>query len=69
MAREAKALGLKYAGFAWIPHEGDFDEKACREAIAVFNKAGEALAKHGIKFFYHHHGYEFQPHAPARSWT
>lgn len=62
VAREAKALGLKYAGIAWIPHQGAFDEKACREAIAVFNKAGEALAKHGIKFFYHQHGYEFQAH-------
>jgi sugar phosphate isomerase/epimerase len=61
-AREAQALGLKYAGCAWIPHQGDFDEKTCREAIAVFNKAGETLAKHGLKFFYHVHGYEFQPH-------
>jgi sugar phosphate isomerase/epimerase len=62
VAREAKALGLKYAGCAWIPHQGDFDEKQCREAIAVFNKAGEILAKQGIKFFYHIHGYEFQPY-------
>jgi len=62
VAQEAKALGLKYAGCAWIPHQGDFDEKTCREAIAVFNKAGEIMAKHGLKFFYHVHGYEFQPH-------
>ena len=62
IASEAVKLGLKYAGCAWIPHEGDFNEKTCREAIAVFNKAGEALARHGIKFFYHTHGYEFQPH-------
>lgn len=62
IAREAAALGLKYAGCAWIPHQGDFDEKTCREAIAVFNHAGEVLAKHGLKFFYHTHGYEFQPH-------
>src|SRR5215471_844701 len=62
VAREAKALGLKYAGCAWIPHEGDFDEKKCREAIGVFNKAGEAMAKHGLKFFYHVHGFEFQPY-------
>ena len=60
-AREAKALGLKYAGCAWIPHQGAFDEKTCREAIAVFNKAGAATAKLGIKFFYHQHGYEFVP--------
>ncbi len=62
VAREAKALGLKYAGCAWIPHTGDFDEAQCRAAAAVFNKAGETLAKHGIRFFYHTHGYEFRPH-------
>ena len=62
VAREAKALGLQYAGCAWIAHAGEFDEKECRDAIAVFNRAGEALAKHGLKFFYHCHGYEFSPH-------
>jgi len=63
VAREAKALGLSYAGCAWITHSGDvFDEKTCREAIRIFNQAGETLAKHGLKFFYHTHGYEFQPH-------
>jgi sugar phosphate isomerase/epimerase len=62
IAKEAKALGLKYAGCAWITHKGDFDEKTCREAAATFNRAGEALEKHGVKFFYHTHGYEFQPH-------
>jgi sugar phosphate isomerase/epimerase len=61
VAQEAKALGLEYAGCAWIPHSGTFDEKACRDTIAVFNKAGEVLAKHGVKFFYHTHGYEFSP--------
>ena len=64
VARDAKILGLTYVGCAWIPH-GDnqpFDEKTCREAIAVFNRAGEALANHGLKFFYHAHGYEFQPY-------
>ena len=63
VAREAKALGLKYAGLAWIPHKGDFTEQNCRDAAAVFNHAGEVLAKEGIRFFYHVHGYEFQPHA------
>jgi sugar phosphate isomerase/epimerase len=62
VAREAKLLGLEYAGCAWIPHKDPFDEKTCREASAVFNHAGEALAKHGIKFFYHTHGYEFLPY-------
>jgi len=62
VAREAKALGIKYAGVAWIPHEGDFDEAECRQAIGVFNRAGAVLARHGVKFFYHVHGYEFQPY-------
>lgn len=62
VAAEAKALGLEYAGCAWIPHEGDFNEKTCREAAAVFNKAGEVMAKHGLRFFYHVHGFEFQPY-------
>ena len=61
IAKEAKALGLQYVGCAWITHTGDFDEKTCREAIAIFNRAGEALEKHGLKFFYHTHGYEFKP--------
>ncbi len=63
VAKDAKALGLEYAGCAWIDHQGDFSESACREAVTVFNKAGEVLSKHGIKFFYHCHGFEFRPHA------
>ena len=58
---DAKILGLKYAGCAWIPHGESFDEKTCREAIGVFNHAGEILSQHGLKFFSHTHGYEFQP--------
>lgn len=61
VVREARELGLQYAGCAWIDHKGDFTEEACRDAIATFNRAGEALARHGIKCFYHTHGYEFQP--------
>ena len=62
VVKDAQTLGLKYVGCAWIPHNEPFDEKTLRDAIAVFNKAGEALAQHGIKFFYHVHGYEFQPY-------
>jgi sugar phosphate isomerase/epimerase len=62
VAREAQTLGLKYVGCAWIPHGFRFDEKACRDTILVFNNAGAALAKHGLRFFYHVHGYEFQPY-------
>ena len=57
-----KALGIKYAGCAWIPHVSNkFGKEDADRAIMVFNKAGEALAKEGIKFFYHCHGYEFKP--------
>jgi sugar phosphate isomerase/epimerase len=63
IARDARVLGIEYVGCAWIPHDDKvpFDEKTCRDALAVFNKAGQALAKHDLKFFYHVHGYEFQP--------
>ena len=60
-AADAEALGVKFAGCAWITHKGQWDEAQCRAAAAVFNKAGEALAKHGITLFYHCHGYEFVP--------
>lgn len=61
VVREAKTLGIQYAGCAWIDHKAEFDADECADAIAVFNKAGAALAKEGIKFFYHLHGFEFQP--------
>lgn len=60
VVKDAKALGLKYAGCAWIDHKDAFDEAECRDAIATFNKVGEALAKEGITFFYHAHGFEFE---------
>ena len=62
VVRDAKVFGLQYVGCAWVPHDGDFDEKECREAIRVFNDAGGALSKEGMRFFYHPHGYEFRQH-------
>ncbi len=62
VAKEAKALGLEYAGTAWVPHEGQVTEQWVHDTAKVFNHAGEVLAKHGIKFYYHNHGYEFVPH-------
>jgi len=61
VAQEAKALGLAWAGTAWVPHSGKVDENWVKETAKVFNHAGEVLAKHGIKFYYHNHGYEFVP--------
>lgn len=60
--RDAKDLGLLYVGCAWIGHKAPFDEKQCRDAAAVFNRAGKAVAEHGMKFYYHNHGYEFYPY-------
>lgn len=62
VAKEAKALGLEWAGTAWVPHKGDVTEDWAHETAKVFNNAGEVLAKHGIKFYYHNHGYEFVKH-------
>jgi len=60
---EAKALGLQYMACPWIPHEeAQFTEEVARKAAADFNRWGEAMAKAGIKFAYHPHGYEFAPH-------
>jgi sugar phosphate isomerase/epimerase len=61
LAREAKALGLEFVGCPSLPQREALDEKGCRDAIAIFNRAGEIMAKQGIKFFYHPHGYEFKP--------
>ncbi len=60
IAADAKSLGLKYAGTAWIKGRTDFTHDEARKAAAVFNKAGAVLAKHGIRCFYHCHGYEFR---------
>lgn len=63
VAAEAKALGLKYVGTAWIPHKGSFDAAQAHAAATALNKAGEILAKSGIRCFDHCHGYEFEPGA------
>jgi len=62
VALEAKALGLEFAGCAWADHKGSLDETQAHEIAAVFNRAGAALAQHGVKFFYHNHGFEFVKH-------
>jgi sugar phosphate isomerase/epimerase len=60
--RQARDLGLVEVGCAWIPHSAIFDEPTCRHAIEVFNRAGQLAAQHHMQFFYHTHGYEFQPY-------
>jgi sugar phosphate isomerase/epimerase len=54
----AKALGVKYVGTAWYPHNGAFTEADARKAIADFNAIGKTMNAAGLQFFYHNHGYE-----------
>jgi sugar phosphate isomerase/epimerase len=58
---EAKALGVQFIGTSGISRQGTLTAEDVKKAAAVFNRAGETLAKAGIKFFYHPHGFEFVP--------
>jgi sugar phosphate isomerase/epimerase len=62
LAAEAKSLGIRYLGTAGIPYNGQFTEAVARKAVADFNRFGAELAKHGIRFCYHNHGFEFVPY-------
>jgi sugar phosphate isomerase/epimerase len=63
---DAKALNAKYVIVGWIPHKGnDFTLADTEKAIKDFNQWGAALAKEGLKFAYHVHGYEFQTNGLA----
>jgi len=59
---DAKTLNAQYVIVGWIPHQNEFTLADCEKAIADFNEFGEKLSKEGLKFAYHVHGYEFQPH-------
>ena len=60
---EAGTLGVRYVGVAWIPHPGGqpFTPDMARAAAADFGRWGAAARAQGLRFFYHIHGYEFQP--------
>jgi len=60
---DAQNLDVQYVCCAGISHQGKFVEKACREGIDVFNRAGEILAKRRLTLCYHPHGFEFEPTA------
>jgi len=59
----AKVLGCEAVGIPWIPHKtrGKFTREEALKAAADFNSFGEKVKAAGLKFFYHLHGYEFQP--------
>jgi len=58
---EAEALGVRYVGCAYVPHKAPLDEAQTRDIIKVFNRAGEVMAAKGLIYYYHFHGFEFQP--------
>jgi sugar phosphate isomerase/epimerase len=61
---EARTLGVQYVGTAWIPHnDGPLTEEAAHHAAADFSAWSRAVRERGLQFFYHVHGYEFQPGA------
>ncbi len=63
MVHNAKVLGLKYAGTAWIPHDGKtgLTAEGAHQAAKDFNTIGAAFRAEGIKFVWHPHGFEFVP--------
>jgi sugar phosphate isomerase/epimerase len=62
VAKDAAALGAKYVIVGWIPHEGAFTVADCDRAVAHFNDWGQKLSDRNLRFAYHVHGFEFQPH-------
>lgn len=62
VVRKAKILGSTFVMCAWIPHKrGEFSLDNAKNAVEVFNKAGQVLKENGITLCYHDHGFEFQP--------
>ncbi|MBV9878871.1 MAG: TIM barrel protein [Gemmatirosa sp.] len=57
---DAKTLGARYLGTAWIPHPGGPMTVEQAHAVAAdFTRWGRAARDAGLTFFYHIHGYEF----------
>lgn len=59
-ADAANILGQKYAGIASIPEEERKTLDDYKRIADEFNTIGENAKKHGIRFYYHNHGYGFK---------
>jgi sugar phosphate isomerase/epimerase len=57
---EARALGHRYVVVAWIDQSLRTPD-GLRQVADVFNRAGEAARKAGLRFAYHNHDFEFTP--------
>lgn len=54
---DARTLGQRYIGVAFIPANDDLD--FWRGIAAEFNEAGRVARDMGLEFFYHNHNWEF----------
>jgi len=63
----AKYFGLQYVGVAWAPHKAPLDEAQTLKIAEDFNTVGKRLKEKGIQFFYHNHGFEFQPYKDGKT--
>lgn len=63
LRRDAKTLGVRWIVFPWIPHDAVLTGNDVHRAVRQMNTWAKELARAGLKFAYHPHGYEFQPMA------
>ena len=63
----AKFFGVKNVGIGSAPHQAPFDEAQALRLAENFNNIGRQLKEHGLQFFYHNHGFEFQPHGDGET--
>lgn len=56
---DAAVLGQKYVISPWLDQSYRKDKDGLLRFMEVFNKSGELCKKHGMKFGYHNHDFEF----------
>ena len=61
MLDAAQAIGHKYLLVAWLPVEERRTLDNYRRLADLFNEAGAALRREGLRFAYHNHDFEFAP--------
>ncbi len=59
MAEDHAKLGVKYCVQPWIVEEARTTIASYQKMAADWNHVGEIMKKHGIRFGYHNHNFEF----------
>ena len=62
LMEEHDRIGCKRIGLGGMPRDVIANESLCKARIDELEAAGERMAKHGFKFFYHNHQIEFFKH-------